>query len=101
MKHAHGTDSLMPEPGGPGGPLAPQYLADRSTLFQLGRADYPHLLLLVPPMFFPFRHHCLGNRRETRKDNDGFDLTFFKVIAADKHGAKVKIILGILGKQFT
>jgi hypothetical protein len=43
----------------------------------------------------------VGNRRETRKDNDGFDLTFFKVIAADKHGAKVKIILGILGKQFT
>ena len=33
--------------GGPGGPLAPQYLA-----------DYPHLFLLAPPMFFTFRHHC-------------------------------------------
>ena len=47
----------MPELGGPGGPLAPQYLADQLTLFQPGRADYPHLLLLAPPMFFTFRHH--------------------------------------------
>ena len=38
--------AVMPEPGGPGGPLAPQYLA-----------DYPHLLPLAPPMFFTFRHH--------------------------------------------
>ena len=35
----------------------PQYLADKLTLFQPGRADYPHLLLLAPPMFFTFRHH--------------------------------------------
>jgi hypothetical protein len=42
------------------GPLAPQYLADESTLFQPGMADYPHLLLLVPPMFFTFRHHCFN-----------------------------------------
>ena len=49
----------MPKPGGPGGPLAspPQYLADHLTLFQPG-ADYPHLLVLAPPMFFTFRHHC-------------------------------------------
>ena len=33
----------MPEPRGPGRPLAPQYLANQSTLFQPGRADYPHL----------------------------------------------------------
>jgi hypothetical protein len=33
-------------------------LADQLTLFQPGRADYPHLLLLAPPMFFTFRHHC-------------------------------------------
>ena len=41
----------MPElgGGGPEGPLAPQYFADLLTLFQLGRADYPHLLLLAPP----------------------------------------------------
>ena len=38
--------------GGPGGPLAPQYLADQLTLFELGRADYPHLLLLAPPQCF-------------------------------------------------
>ena len=37
------SDSVMPEPGGPGGPLAPQYLADQLTPFQPGRADYPHL----------------------------------------------------------
>ena len=45
--------------GGPGGPLAAQYLSDHLTLFQPGRADYPRLLLLVPPMFFTFRHHCM------------------------------------------
>ena len=42
--------AVMPEPGGPGGP--PQYLADQLTLFQPGRADYPHLLLLAPPMSY-------------------------------------------------
>ena len=46
--------------GGPGGPLpSPQYLADHLTLFQPGRADYPHLLPLAPPMFFTFWHHCI------------------------------------------
>ena len=52
----------MPElGGGPGGPLAPplQYLADQLTLFEPGRADYPHLLQMVPPMFFTFRHHWI------------------------------------------
>ena len=29
----------------------PQCLADQLTLFQPGRADYPHLLLLAPPFF--------------------------------------------------
>ena len=43
--------------GGQGGHWPPQYLADQLTLFQPGRADYPHLLLLAPPMFFTFRHH--------------------------------------------
>ena len=45
---------------GTGGPvaLAPQYMPDQLTLFKPGRADYPHLLLLAPPMFFTFRHHC-------------------------------------------
>ena len=36
--------AVVPEPGGPGGSLAPQYLADQLTLFEPGRADYPHLL---------------------------------------------------------
>ena len=35
----------------------PQYFADQLTLFEPGRADYPQLLLLAPPMFFTFRHH--------------------------------------------
>ena len=35
-----------------------QYFADQLTLFEPGRADYPQLLLLAPPMFFTFRHHC-------------------------------------------
>ena len=34
-----------------------QYLSDQLTLFEPGRADYPHLLLLAPQMFFTFRHH--------------------------------------------
>ena len=51
--------TVVPEPGGPGGPLAPPpYFADQLTLFEPGRADHPHLLLLAPPMFFTFRHHC-------------------------------------------
>ena len=45
--------------GGQGGHWPPpQYLADQLTLFQPGRADYPHLFLVAPPMFFTFRHHC-------------------------------------------
>ena len=46
------TITVMPEPEGQ---LAPQYLADQ--LIHPGRADYPHLLLLAPPMFFTFQHH--------------------------------------------
>ena len=42
--------------GGATGP--PQYLADQLILFQPGRAEYPHQLLLAPPMFFTFRHYC-------------------------------------------
>ena len=61
-------NSVVPEPGGgPGEALASlQYLADQLTLLQPGRADYPHLLPLAPPMFFTFRHHwCsyLSNKR--------------------------------------
>ena len=42
---------------GTGGPVAPQYLSGQLTLFEPGRADYPHLLLMAPPKFFNFRHH--------------------------------------------
>ena len=45
--------SVMPDLGGQGGPLAPQYLADQSTLFQTGRADYPNLSLMAPQIFSP------------------------------------------------
>ena len=64
---------VMPELGGPGGPWPPQYLADQLTLFQSGRADYPHLILLAPPMFFTFRHHCFYNvltRAEAAQHSD-------------------------------
>ena len=38
---------------GTGGATAPpQYLADQLTLFELERADYLHILLLTPSMFF-------------------------------------------------
>ena len=57
----------MPELGGPGGPLAPQYLADQLTLFQRGRANYPRLLLLAPPIFFTFRHHCKSMNLSQKK----------------------------------
>ena len=30
---------------------------DHLTLFQPGREDYPHLILLAPLKFFTFRHH--------------------------------------------
>ena len=54
-----------------------QFLADQLTLFQPGRADYPHLLLLAPPMFFTFRHHCIGTIME-----------FWSFEATYRHGAK-------------
>ena len=47
--------TVVPEPVGPGGPLAsppPQYLADQLTLFELERADFPLLFLLAPPQCF-------------------------------------------------
>ena len=52
-------NTVVPEPGGPGGHWPPQYFADQLTLFEPGRADYPHLLLLAPSMFFTFRHHWI------------------------------------------
>ena len=55
--------SVMPEPGAGGqgqeGQWPPQYMPDQLTLFEPGRADYPHLLLLAPLMFFTFGHHWL------------------------------------------
>jgi hypothetical protein len=42
--------AVVPEPGEPGGH---QYFADQLTLFEPGRADYPHLLLLAPQCFSP------------------------------------------------
>ena len=43
--------------GGQGGHWPPQYFSDQLTLFEPGRADYTHLLLLAPPKFFTFRQH--------------------------------------------
>ena len=47
---------MVPEPGGSGGPLAPQYFVDKLTLFKPGRADYPHLLLLDPSVPAPLSY---------------------------------------------
>ena len=44
--------AVMPEPGNQGGHWPPQYLADQLTLFEQGRADYPHLLLLASTNVF-------------------------------------------------
>ena len=48
---------MMPEPEGPGEPLAPQYLADQLTLFKPGVGRLCPPLPLAPPKFFTFRHH--------------------------------------------
>ena len=48
--------------GGPGGPLAPKYFANQLTLFEPEKVDYPHLLLLAPPMIYTFRQHCHGTK---------------------------------------
>ena len=52
VRSAHQTQTCCSDAGtgGPGGPLAPQCLADQLTLFKLGRADYPHLLLCTGPL---------------------------------------------------
>ena len=42
----------MPEPERGGGHWPLQYLTDQLTLFQPGREDYPHLLLLATPNVF-------------------------------------------------
>ena len=42
----------MPDPGGPGGPLAPQYLADQLTLFQPGEGRLSPPITIGPPNFF-------------------------------------------------
>ena len=46
---------VMPELGGPGGPLAPppQYLADQLTLFQPGRQIIPTYYYWHPQCFSP------------------------------------------------
>jgi hypothetical protein len=56
------THSLSRDAGtegvGGGGALAPQYLADKLTLFQPVEADSAQPLQLTPQNFFTFRHHC-------------------------------------------
>ena len=51
--------TVMQESGGPG-PGGPDQL-------NRGRADYPHLLLLAPPIFFTFRHHYHVNIKHVTK----------------------------------
>ena len=47
------TYTVMPELGGPEKPLSPHYFTVQLTLFEQGRADYPHLLLLALQCFSP------------------------------------------------
>ena len=51
------NDSVMPEQGVPGGPLGPQYFADKLTLFQPRGAHSAHPLQPAPPKIFTSRHH--------------------------------------------
>ena len=38
-------------------PLAPPIFGRSVNLFQLGRVDYPHLLLQAPKKIFTLQHH--------------------------------------------
>ena len=51
--------------GDQGGHWSPQCLADQLTLFQPGRADYPHLLLLAPPNVFHLPASLLSRQKGT------------------------------------
>ena len=44
--------SVVPEPGGPGGPLAPQYLADQLTIFEPGGGQIIPTYYYWPPNVF-------------------------------------------------
>ena len=45
--------------GGALGPVAPSIFGRSiNPIFQPGEADSDHPLLLTPPIFFTFRHHC-------------------------------------------
>ena len=48
MVAGHFNHAVMPEPGGPGGPVA-----DQLTLFQPEGAKSAHPLVLAPPFFSP------------------------------------------------
>ena len=63
--------------------LAPQYLSDHLTLFEPGRADYSHLLLLAPPKFFTFRQHCTAERFSLEET---FQRLIFKIGFNSKEG---------------
>ena len=56
----------MPEPKGPGGPLAPQYLADQLTLFKLGEGRVSPPITTAPPKFFTFWHHSSHTYKKRR-----------------------------------
>ena len=61
-------EPVMPVPGGPGGLLAPQYLAAQLTLFQPGEGRLSQPITTAPPKFF-HRHQC----DESMKDTFFFD----------------------------
>ena len=68
----------------------PQYLSNQLTLFEPGRADYPHLLLLAPPKFFTFRQHC-KIRKKSQFSQKWICIYFLKILSLEKNDAPVLI----------
>ena len=71
-----------------GGALAPKFLADQLTLFQLRGEDSAHPLLLAPPNLFTFRQCCVrwcmyeGIKIKTyRQQKNVYVVIFIKICA--------------------
>ena len=54
--------AVMPEPGGPGGPLAPPIFGRSVNPIPTGEGRLSPPTLVAPPMFFTFRHHWVTQR---------------------------------------
>ena len=67
------SDDETGEEAGAHYPMPPppslQYLADKLTLFQRGRLDYPKLLLLAAQIFFTFLHYWYDHHCKNKNWN--------------------------------